>query len=218
MVKLIDALEHDGRVERRRNPADRRSYALQLTTAGKRALTRLSAAADRAESSLTAALNPDERARLRAHLEAIALASAEPPQLPAGLSKRISFLLTAAHTRVRERVNEGFDALGLTTALYGVLTTLDARGPISQQQIAHQLGLTGPAIFQTVDRLEAAGLVDRRRDPTDRRSYALEPTPTATTHSDKRGTRSPRSTSSSTTPSAASPTDASSTSCCADCF
>jgi DNA-binding MarR family transcriptional regulator len=39
-----------------------------------------------------------------------------------------------------------------------------------------QLGLTGPAIVQTVDRLEAGGLVERRRDPADRRSYALEPT------------------------------------------
>jgi DNA-binding MarR family transcriptional regulator len=27
-----------------------------------------------------------------------------------------------------------------------------------------------------VDRLQAAGLVERHRDPTDRRSYALEPT------------------------------------------
>jgi DNA-binding MarR family transcriptional regulator len=77
---------------------------------------------------------------------------------------------------VRARVNESLGALGLTTGLYGPLATIEALGPIGQQPIADQLGLTGPAIVQAVDRLEAAGLVERRRDPTDRRSYALEPT------------------------------------------
>ena len=76
---------------------------------------------------------------------------------------------------MREHVNERLGALGITTALYGTLATIEARGPISQQQVADQLGLTGPAIVQTVDRLQAAGLVERQRDPADRRSYALQP-------------------------------------------
>jgi DNA-binding MarR family transcriptional regulator len=42
--------------------------------------------------------------------------------------------------------------------------------------LRRQLGLTGPAILQSVDRLEAGGLVERRRDAADRRSYALETT------------------------------------------
>ena len=173
MVKLIDALERENLVERRRNPADRRSYALQLTPAGERALQELSAAADQAEAGLTAPLIAPERKTLTGLLGAIAVANG-PGELPAGLARRAGFLLTTAHHRVRERVNEQLKQLGITTALYGTLATVDARGPISQQQIADQLGLTGPAVVQTVDRLQAAGLVERHRDPTDRRSYALQ--------------------------------------------
>jgi DNA-binding MarR family transcriptional regulator len=174
MVKLIDALEAAGFVERRRDPADRRSYALELTRAGELARARLSTAADEAEGGLTSALSAQDRTALRKLLSAIALAADQPPELATGLAGRTGFLHTHAHNRVRELTNARLGALGITTALYGVLATI-ARGPISQQAIADQLGLTGPAIVQAVDRLEAAGLVERRRDPSDRRSYALEP-------------------------------------------
>jgi len=176
MVKLIDTLERDGLVERCRNPDDRRSYALHLTPTGERARTELSHAADRAEAGLTSTLTAHEHVTLSTLLSTIALAGEPPPELPAGLARRVCLLLTPAHHRVRERVNERLHALGLTTALYGVLATIDARGPSSQQAIADQLGLTGPAILQTVDRLEAHGLLDRHRNPTDRRAYALKPT------------------------------------------
>jgi DNA-binding MarR family transcriptional regulator len=175
MVKLIDALEGAGLVERRRNPADRRAYALVLTSSGERARVELSAAADRADAGLTAPLSASQHTSLHRLLSTLALAG-EPTELPAGLSRRIGFLLTATHHRVRARVNDSLGALGLTTALYGPLATIEALGPIGQRPIADQLGLTGPAIVQTVDRLEAAGLVERRRDAADRRSYALEPT------------------------------------------
>jgi DNA-binding MarR family transcriptional regulator len=177
MVKLIDSLESPGLVERRRNPADRRSYALDLTASGRRRLAELSRSVERAEDGLTAGLADPQRRRLRELLTRIAHAGRS-HQLPAGLAGRVSFLLGPAHHGVRERLNDRLAALGLTTALYGTLATIEARGPISQQAIADQLGLTGPAIVQTVDRLQAAGLVERRRDPLDRRSYALEPTAT----------------------------------------
>src|SRR5579875_1135615 len=38
VVKLIDDLEHRGLVARTRNPTDRRSYALAVTPAGRKAL------------------------------------------------------------------------------------------------------------------------------------------------------------------------------------
>jgi DNA-binding MarR family transcriptional regulator len=176
MVKLIDALEADGLVERRRNPADRRSYALELTSAGESARGELAEAGDRADAGLTAGLSDQRRTTLRALLRRIALAARSPLELPAGLDSRVGFLLTQAHQQVRERVNASLAALGITTALYGTLATIETRGPIAQQAIADQLGLTGPAIVQTVDRLQAAGFVERRRDAADRRSYALEPT------------------------------------------
>lgn len=174
MVKLVDMLESDGLVERRRNPADRRSYALQLTPAGEQARTDLSDGVDEAEVGLTAPLNAQERTTLRTLLTAVALTPQQPSDVPTGLAERACTLLNPSHHRVREQVNQRLAAVGLTTALYGTLATIDARGPISQQQIADQLGLTGPAIVQTIDRLQSAGLVERQRDPADRRAYALK--------------------------------------------
>jgi DNA-binding MarR family transcriptional regulator len=175
MVKLIDALERDGLVERRRNPSDRRAYALELAPAGREALVELSAAVERADDGLTAPLTQRERSRLVALLRAIALPQ-DAPELPEGLARHVGFLIGLAHFRAHDQVTARIRPLGMTTALYGTLGTIAALAPISQQAVAEQLGLTGPAILQTVDRLEAAGLVERRRNLADRRSYALEPT------------------------------------------
>lgn len=176
MVKLIDELEQAALVARRRNPADRRSYALELTAAGARARAEMAQAADRADSGLTSLLSRPQRGRLSRSLAAIARAGDHQAAWPDGLAQRVTFLVTLAHFEVRARVDERLGALDLTTALYGNLATIEARGPLSQQALAAGLGLTGPAILQVVDRLEARGLVERRRDPADRRSYGLVPT------------------------------------------
>src|SRR3954454_6117939 len=61
MVKLVDGLEAPGLVERRRNPDDRRSYALYPTGEGRRALTAMAPEMDRAEDALAANLSAAER-------------------------------------------------------------------------------------------------------------------------------------------------------------
>lgn len=47
-------------------------------------------------------------------------------------------------------------------------------GPVSQVAIARALHVTRPSVTVMVDRLEAAGLVRRLPDPTDRRSTLVE--------------------------------------------
>ncbi|MGO9791888.1 MAG: MarR family winged helix-turn-helix transcriptional regulator [Solirubrobacteraceae bacterium] len=83
MVELIDAMEHANLVTRRRNPSDRRSYALQLTPTGQQMLQRLTAAVDRADAQLTATLSDRERQRIQTLLEAIASAGEQPHELAA---------------------------------------------------------------------------------------------------------------------------------------
>ena len=177
MVGLIDAMEGAGLVERRRNPTDRRSYALEPTAEGRSALPGLTAGADRAETELTRTLAADERARLQELLRAIVVSGEERPEIPVGLAHRTGYLLSVAHLRVRGRFEELLREAGIGAPDFGALATIARSGPLSQQQVAEQLSLTGTAVVQIVDRLEADGLVERRRNSTDRRSYALGLTP-----------------------------------------
>jgi DNA-binding MarR family transcriptional regulator len=72
VVALLDGLEGKGLVERRRNPADRRNYALHLTAEGTRVITAVRDLGAAHEDDLLAALNPPQRAQLTALLQAVA--------------------------------------------------------------------------------------------------------------------------------------------------
>ncbi|MGI8411944.1 MAG: MarR family winged helix-turn-helix transcriptional regulator [Solirubrobacteraceae bacterium] len=177
MVQLIDELEASGLVERRRNPDDRRSYALRVTVEGKRALEQMKSPVLRGEQGLTQPLSATERRRLRDLLRRVILAGEEHQTIPHGLAEQTGYLLAAAHFQLRERFEQALREAGIEPVHFGALATLEAIGPCSQQAIAQQLSVSGTAILQVVDRFEAAGLVKRRRNPADRRSYALEMTP-----------------------------------------
>ena len=64
MVEVIDRLQARGLVERRPSAADRRSYALGLSAAGRRLLTRLKPMVRRHERRVTKRLDDAEKATL----------------------------------------------------------------------------------------------------------------------------------------------------------
>jgi DNA-binding MarR family transcriptional regulator len=68
---------------------------------------------------------------------------------------------------------EVLEPLGLTTRLWGALNVLDAEGAITQHALGACVGIDPSSMVATVDELEAKGLVERRRHPTDRRAHAL---------------------------------------------
>jgi DNA-binding HxlR family transcriptional regulator len=72
MVFLVDELEQRGLVERRRNTADRRSYALYLTTQGRDTLHRIQAAGDRHQHEIGTSLSKAERLDLASLLRRLA--------------------------------------------------------------------------------------------------------------------------------------------------
>ncbi len=72
MVFLVDELEDRGLVERRRNPADRRSYGLYLTDAGRDMLARVRAVAQTHQGALGSSLTGPEREQLTALLRRLA--------------------------------------------------------------------------------------------------------------------------------------------------
>ncbi|WP_328554255.1 MULTISPECIES: MarR family winged helix-turn-helix transcriptional regulator [unclassified Streptomyces] len=65
VVTVIDEMERNQHVERRRNPADRRRYNLILTESGREALATADRVATEVESAFFGALAEDEREALR---------------------------------------------------------------------------------------------------------------------------------------------------------
>lgn len=68
MVGIADDLEHNGYIRRERLPEDRRAYAITITTAGRRALTRAEKTIPAFLDQTFSALKPDERTQLTALL------------------------------------------------------------------------------------------------------------------------------------------------------
>jgi DNA-binding MarR family transcriptional regulator len=98
MVKLVDSLERRGWVVRERNPDDRRSYALRLTTTGKRALGRLHAHFDEGDRLFTEGLTARQRSRLRRLL--LHLLADEERLRVASFEHHAGFLVAQAHRLV----------------------------------------------------------------------------------------------------------------------
>ena len=67
--------------------------------------------------------------------------------------------------------------LGLSIPQCDVLTTLTEREGLSQQELAERLYVTKGNISGLIDRLVAAGLVERRSLEGDRRSHSIYLTP-----------------------------------------
>ena len=72
MVFLVDELEQRGLLERRRNDADRRSYALYLTDAGWAKLRQVRQVAGQHQAELGSSLSPAERVQLTGLLRRLA--------------------------------------------------------------------------------------------------------------------------------------------------
>jgi DNA-binding MarR family transcriptional regulator len=71
----------------------------------------------------------------------------------------------------------GFSArmatLGLRPKHFGLMNAIALTGGLSQQQLGRRLERDPSGLVGAIDELEAMGLVERRRDPADRRRYAL---------------------------------------------
>ncbi|SDR22780.1 MarR family winged helix-turn-helix transcriptional regulator [Thermostaphylospora chromogena] len=72
VVAVLDRLERQGHVERRRSTTDRRSHEIHLTASGERLLAALRPVAESHEAAFTQGLAEDDLDRLAAYLEAIA--------------------------------------------------------------------------------------------------------------------------------------------------
>jgi DNA-binding MarR family transcriptional regulator len=95
---------------------------------------------------------------------------------PMGLYARLNRFVALA----RRRIDELFEQHGLSTGEFDVLATLRRRGEphvMKPSMLARAVMLSPAAMTNRLDRLEAAGLIERQPDPNDRRSAPVALTP-----------------------------------------
>ncbi|MGD1935581.1 MAG: MarR family winged helix-turn-helix transcriptional regulator [Candidatus Phaeomarinobacter sp.] len=91
---------------------------------------------------------------------------------------RLYFLLQrTAHALKVDADTRLKSASGLTTAQVAALNLIAERAPVAQNVIARELNQKESAITAMVKRLEAQGLLTKRRASHDDRAWALEPSP-----------------------------------------
>lgn len=86
----------------------------------------------------------------------------------------------------RRRVDEAVAPLGLSEATAWALVRIHrSGGGVRQGAVAEALGIEGPSLVRLLDQLCAAGLVERRGDPADRRAKTVSLTDAGTALADK---------------------------------
>lgn len=178
MTSVAETLQAEGLVERVRNPADRRSYSLTRTPAGRAAVRRWAPHVRRLEQRLTADLTPAQVARLQELLTKL-VGTRLDARTPEALRTSTGFLLTRAHQRVHREFLAALTPLGIEPRHFGTLRSLSVAGPMTQGDLGQLLDVSPATVVQLVDHLERAGLVARERDPLDRRAYLLHLQPAA---------------------------------------
>jgi DNA-binding MarR family transcriptional regulator len=100
-------------------------------------------------------------------------ASPSTPQLPEELVASATFLLKRLGFAAKERALKAYEPTGLHPYHYAVLLLLGEGSRDTQGAIADALGYDRGQLVGLLDELEERGLVERRRDPSDRRRHLV---------------------------------------------
>jgi len=84
-----------------------------------------------------------------------------------------AFLLAQLGAHAASKFAERLGAVDLTPPHAGILRFVSGAGGISQQELAGHLRILPSRLVVLIDQLEERGMVERRADPADRRTYAL---------------------------------------------
>lgn len=96
---------------------------------------------------------------------------------PLALDRQVCFALVTTARRVVSIYGPVLEPLGLTHPQYLVMLALWERSPRRLRELADALYLEPATLSPLLKRLEAAGLIQRRRDPDDDRALAVSLTP-----------------------------------------
>src|SRR6266542_5362970 len=87
-----------------------------------------------------------------------------------------SFLLKRLGFAIKEQALAAFESTGLSPYHHAVLALLEEDPRETQAMIADALGYDRSHLVGLIDELEERGLIERRRDPGDRRRHLVTPT------------------------------------------
>lgn len=95
------------------------------------------------------------------------------------MKENLAFYVVDAARLLRKRFDAAARAFSVTGAQWRVLGCIHRFPGINQGQIAEQLEVEPITTCRMLDRLEQAGLVERRRNPEDRRAWHIHLTDAA---------------------------------------
>jgi DNA-binding MarR family transcriptional regulator len=99
------------------------------------------------------------------------------PRFPEELVASSAFLLKKLGMSAKEQAMEAYGSTGLNPYHHAILVLLDEGSRETQGAIADALGYDRGQLVGLLDELEEQGLVERRRDPSDRRRHLVRLTP-----------------------------------------
>ena len=85
----------------------------------------------------------------------------------------LGFLMADVSRLIRKRFDERARAIGATRAQWRTLIVVMRNEGVNQGTLAELLEVEPITLCRMIDRLEEAGLVERRRDPADRRAWLI---------------------------------------------
>ncbi|MGI6549849.1 MAG: MarR family winged helix-turn-helix transcriptional regulator [Syntrophomonadales bacterium] len=88
-------------------------------------------------------------------------------------SNFVCFKLGKVYRNVQRFYENNLSAFGLTPVQYFVIVTLYNQDGMKFKDLANSLSIEGPTLTGLLDRMERAGLLERRGDPEDRRSVRV---------------------------------------------
>jgi DNA-binding MarR family transcriptional regulator len=90
------------------------------------------------------------------------------------VTESLGYLLKHAHRQLDSETTTALEPFGIDPRALGVLRVLASHEPMSQQEVAHLLGVDRTTMVALLDSLEALGIISRQPQLGDRRRNLVQ--------------------------------------------